>query len=413
MKILMLGWELPPYNSGGLGVACYKLSKALAAQGVEIDFAVPYTAPHNDISFMKVISALPHSPKELEPLGGAYASYNWQGTVFSKTTAHASHLPQSMRQHQEQYTKAIKKIVANEDYDMIHAHDWMTYEAAIATKQTHHIPVVAHVHATEFDRSGEHHGNPLVHEIEAEGLRLADHIVAVSQLTKDMLIKGYGLPADKVTVVHNAVDPEDFSPVSTINAYTYILAMKQKGYKVILTTNRFTVQKGMTYFLRAAQLALQIEPKLLFLLCGSGEQYNELVSLSAELGISQNVLFPGFVRGKALRDAYEVADMFVMSSVSEPFGISALEAVGYGNVTLVSKQTGLCEIIKHMLKFDYWDTQTLASYIVAAAQHESLPAVLRANAQDEFKHLTWERVATKLQKLYSEQQALLRAGVAA
>lgn len=412
MKILMLGWELPPYNSGGLGVACYKLCKALAVRGVEIDFVVPYTADHG-ISFMNVMPALPFTPEELQTFGGAYDSHAWRADkVFSKPTTHSGHLPVSLREQQALYTQAVKDIAASGDYDVVHAHDWLTYEAAIAAKESLQAPVIAHVHATEFDRSGEHYGNPLVHEIEAMGLNLADHVVAVSQLTKDILVREYQLSASKVSVVHNAIDPDDFSPVSSVNMYTYLHHMKAQGYKVILSTNRFTVQKGMTYFLRAAQLAIRKQPKLLFLLCGSGEQYNQLVELSADLGISQNVLFAGFVRGKALRDAYEMADMFVMSSVSEPFGISALEAVGHGNVTLVSKQSGICEVVRNVLKFDYWDTAKLANYIVATAEHESLQTTLKVNAREEFQHFSWHRVAEKCKRLYDEQARVARVGVA-
>ena len=408
----MLGWELPPYNSGGLGVACYKLCKALAVHGVEIDFAVPYKAPH-DAGFMNVVAALPYSPEELRSVGGAYDSAQWQGKVFTKETRHGGHLPGSLRSQQTEFTRAVKDLAAKGGYDMIHAHDWLTYEAAIAAKEELAVPVIAHVHATEFDRSGEHYGNPLVHEIESMGLQLADHVVAVSQLTKDILVREYHLPENKVSVVHNAIDPDDFAPLSSVNTYTYLQHMKAQGYKVVLSTNRFTVQKGMTYFLRAAQQAIRKQPKLLFLLCGSGEQYNELVELSADLGIAQNVLFTGFVRGKALRDAYEMADMFVMSSVSEPFGISALEAVGYGNVTLVSKQSGICEVVRNVLKFDYWDTAKLADYIVATAEHESLPSTLRQNASQEFQHFSWQTVAEKCKRLYEEQARMQRAGVAA
>ncbi|HSX28744.1 MAG TPA: glycosyltransferase family 4 protein [Candidatus Saccharimonadales bacterium] len=411
MKILMLGWELPPYNSGGLGVACYKLCKALAAYGVEIDFAVPYAAVHDNIDFMRVIPALPYSIEELRTFAGAYESGSFTTTVFAQPSAHSAHLPRTLREQQARFTEAVQGIAAKGNYDMIHAHDWLTYEAAIAAKKELAVPVIAHVHATEFDRSGEHHGNPLVHEIEQQGLNLADHVVAVSQLTKDIIVREYGLPADKVTVVHNAIDPQDFEPVSSANAYAYLAHMKAKGYKVVLSTNRFTVQKGMTYFLRAARDALSKNPKLLFLLCGSGEQYHELIELSTSLGIAENVIFSGFVRGKALRDAYEMADMFVMSSVSEPFGISALEAVGYGNVTLVSKQSGICEVVKNILTFDYWDVPKLANYIVATAEHESLRTTLKANARDEFQHFSWHTVAEKCQRLYDEQNYLAKVGV--
>ncbi|HEU5187580.1 MAG TPA: glycosyltransferase family 4 protein [Candidatus Saccharimonadales bacterium] len=383
MKILMLGWELPPYNSGGLGVACYQLCKALAAQGCEIDFVVPYQAEH-DISFMQVHAATSQPPGAID---GGYAN---------KISTPKEAL----------YTKKVHYLLTHNRYDVIHAHDWLTFPAAVAAKQASNTPVIAHVHATEFDRSGEHFGNAVVHDIEQQGLLLADHIVAVSELTKQLLVREYNISPNKIEVVHNSVDPADFEPLPATNIYTYLRLMKCQGYKVVVSTNRLTVQKGLTYLLRAAQAAVQKNPKLLFLLCASGEQYYELIRLSAELGISQHVLFPGFVRGKALRDAYDIADMFVMPSVSEPFGISALEAVGHGTVALVSKQSGVCEVVRNMLTFNYWDTQKLAEYILSVAEHPGLHQTLQANASQEFARLSWQQVAKKSLHLYGRLQGV-------
>lgn len=397
MKILMLGWELPPYNSGGLGVACFQLCKALAAKGCDIDFVVPYTAKH-DIGFMNVIAALPYSQAQLHEFGGAYDSHK-----YLATTQHESHLPRSLRELQAAYGRSVQQLASRGGYDIVHAHDWLTFEAAMAAQREATIPIIAHVHATEFDRSGEFYGNPLVHEVERLGLIAADHIVAVSEQTKRQIVREYGIPASKIEVIHNSVDPADlqFEPVVAANSYAYLRRMKERGYKVVVSTNRFTAQKGMTYFLRAAQLAVQKNPKLLFLLGGSGDQYEELVRMSAELGISQNVLFPGFIRGKAWRDAYSIADLFVMSSVSEPFGISALEGVGYGLVTIVTNQSGVREVVKNMLTYDYWDIQKLAGYIVAASRHDGLVQTIRQNGLEEFKHLSWHKVAEKCQNLYN------------
>lgn len=399
MKILMLGWELPPHNSGGLGVACYQLCKALAAHGCTIDFVVPYNEPHPNIDFMRVIPALPFSARKARAVAGIYDSHKYIVKEFYRPGME-DHLPRDMRGMQMRYGKAVQQLAKRNQYDIIHAHEWLTYEAAIAARQSSRAPVIAHVHATEFDRSGENSGNPLVHEIEEQGLLMADHIIAVSQHTKNIVARGYNIPEDKIEVVHNSVDQADFAPLAEANMYAYLQQMKQRGYTVVVSVNRLTVQKGMTYFLQAAKRALQKEPKLLFLICGSGEQYEELVTLSAQLGISQNVLFAGFVRGKAWRDAYGVADMFVMPSVSEPFGLVALEAVGYGNIALISKQSGACEVLKNVLTFDYWDTAKLAEYIVAVASNKGLHATLQQNAAQEFKHLSWDNIAKKCHSLY-------------
>lgn len=404
MKILMLGWELPPHNSGGLGVACYKLCQALAAQGCAIDFVVPYKADHSDIDFMRIMSAVPQSVRTIKLAGGIYDSYKYAVEEFERPGLE-HHLPHTLRGLQYRYAKAVRQLAKREQYDIIHAHEWLTFEAAMAAGQVTNCPIIAHVHATEFDRSGEYSGNPLVHEIESQGLMMADHIITVSQHTKNIVVRNYGIPQDKVEVVHNSVDQADFTPQATANIYAYLTQMKKRGYKVVVSVNRLTVQKGLQYLLKAAQQAIALEPKLLFLLCGSGEQYEELIELSAQLGISQNVLFTGFVRGKEWRDAYGVADMFVMPSVSEPFGLVALEAVGYGNITLISKQSGAREVLRNVLTFDYWDTNKMAQYIVAVARHPGLHYTLRKNALAEFKNLSWDSVAQKCQQLYQRKLA--------
>lgn len=403
MKILMLGWELPPYNTGGLGVACYQLCKALAIRGVEIDFVVPYQDAHEGLDFMRIIPALPHSHAELAAAGGAYSSAGFGN--YEEQSADDG-VPAGLRSQQRRYTKAIKNIVKNGEYDAIHAHDWLTFEAAMAAKGHLNKPLIAHVHATEFDRAGAESGNPIVHEIEYATLCMADRIIAVSQGTKDLLAKRYAIPADKIDVMHNSIDPTSLAPASDANVYAYLNEMKGHGYKVVVNLGRLTIQKGLTHLLRAAQLVVEKNPKVLFLLAGTGDQYHELIGLVAELGISQNVLFTGqFVSGAAWRDAYAVGDMFVLPSVSEPFGITPLEAIGYGTPALISKQSGVGEVVRNVLKFDYWDTEKLANQILAIAEHGALYESLRDNALEEFKNLSWHTVAQKCQGIYEQTLA--------
>lgn len=396
MKILMLGWELPPYHTGGLGVACYQLCKALALKGVEIDFVVPYHDQHADVDFMNVIPALPYTAQALRAAGGAYDS-----RTFGQDQQRAT-VPTGLRDQQLQYTQSVKRLVQTKQYDAIHAHDWLTFEAGMAAKQRTQSPLIAHVHATEFDRSGEHHGNPLVHDIEYNALLMADRIIAVSNATKDLIAREYAIPADKIDVMHNSIDIADIAPADPENAYVYLEKMKQQGYKVVVNLGRLTIQKGLTHLLRAAQLVIEKNPKVLFLLAGTGEQYHELLELSADLGIAENVVFTGgFVRGKQWRDAFAIGDMFVMPSVSEPFGITPLEAIGYGNVVLLSKQSGVGEIMHNVLKFDYWDIRKLADQILAVAEHDSLRQELFTNSLQEFRELSWHKVADTCQTIYS------------
>lgn len=382
-------------------MACYNMCKALAQRGVSIDFVVPYQAEHPEVDFMEVIPALPFSAAEMQRIyGGAYDSWRYtasSGASFST----AEHMPRTLREQQARYVHSVRQLVAQgTNHSVIHAHDWLTFEAAMAAKHLTGKPLIAHVHATEFDRSGDKFGNPLVHEIEYFGLTMADRIIAVSEATKRIIVREYSIPADKVEVVHNSINAHEFGAVEEANTYAYITHMKAKGYKVVVSTNRLTIQKGLINLLKAAQSVVALNPKVLFLLCGSGDQYQELIELSAEFGISRNVIFTNWIRGKQLRDAYAVADMFVMPSVSEPFGLSALEAVGYGNATLVSKQSGVCEVMNNVLKFDYWDVDRLADQILSLAAHPGFASELITQASGEFKKFSWHDAAAKYQRLY-------------
>lgn len=391
----MLGWELPPHNSGGLGVACYQLCKHLAFKGVGIDFVLPYEAQH-DIDFMRVVPAMPINAQEFINLAGAYDTYC--GKCMSSTCEHA--YPTDLRGRQKRYGTFVEQYVRSAQPDVIHMHDWLTFEAGIKAKQITDKPLIAHVHATEFDRSGEHFGNPLVHEIEYTGLLMADRIIAVSQFTKDLIVREYNIPSDKIEVVYNSIDRAEIDSTITESTYVYLREMKKLGYKVVVNLGRLTVQKGVTYLLQAARKVLDVDDKVIFLIIGAGELRDELLEQAASLGIAQNVIFTGFLRGARWRDAYAVGDMFVMPSVSEPFGITALEAAGYGNALLLSKQSGVCEVLRSILKFDYWDTQKLADYILAVASHNVLRDQLVADVGQEFGKVSWHDAAMQCRRMY-------------
>jgi glycosyltransferase involved in cell wall biosynthesis len=383
MKILMLGWELPPVNSGGLGVVCYQLCRHLADAGVAIDFVMPYALPHDvGVDFMTVHSASP----VIASTQGTFGPYaNW----------HAE-----LAREQQQYLQTVEQLVAHNQYDAIHAHDWLTYSAGLRAKELSGRPLIAHVHSTEFDRCGQTTGNPLVHEIEYNGLLMADKIVAVSNITKQLLVDRYHLSPNKVDVMYNAGDPQLLQAQSGDNLYVYLTRMKQHGYKVVVSLGRLTIQKGLYYLLQAAKQALQVNPKLLFLVVGDGEQRDELIALSAQLGIAQNVIFTGFLRGKAWRDAYTIADMFVMTSVSEPFGLTALEAAGVGTAVLLTKQSGVSEVLHSTMRFDFWDTAKLADYIINIGEQDALRTTLAKNARLEVAAMTWQDTAARLNQLY-------------
>lgn len=395
----MLGWELPPHNSGGLGVACYHMSKALALQGAKIDFVIPYTAEHN-IGFMTIHSATGLSPLERYGLG-AYDSKSVIEKALSKADINDL---KDMRGVQKRYVRFVERMVKKNRPDAIHAHDWLTMEAGMRAKELTDAPLIVHVHATEFDRSGTDSGSPLVHEIEYQGLMMADRIIAVSNITKQIIVDKYNIPADKIEVVHNAIDVASFDDGYSYDhrTYRYLEALKREGYTVVSTITRFTIQKGLPQFLRAAARASEKYDKLAFLLVGDGEQRDELIALAADLGIADKVFFTGFVRGKQWRDAYSVSDVFVMSSVSEPFGLTALEAAHHENALIITRQSGVGEVLHSIFRYDFWDIDVLADQIVGIATSDVLKNELQSNVLHEYNRISWFDVAKQCLTIYEK-----------
>ena len=392
----MLGWELPPHNSGGLGVACLNLSKSLANMGADIDFVVPYEAEHH-LEYMKVLSAMNIDP--LIRYGGAYESKEVEVKKFHHA---ATQQVLSIRDIQKSYCEFVNRYLMQFKPDVVHAHDWLTYEAGILAKKNYGIPLVAHVHATEFDRGGAGGGNPLIHQIEYEGLIWADKIIAVSQATKNIIVERYGIPPSKIDVAYNGWTMPDDDYHFDGSSYQYLENLKKKGYTIVSTVGRFTLQKGLFHLMRAAARAISIHPKMVFLFAGDGEQKEQLMRMSADLGISQNVIFTGFIRGKQLRDIYSISDIFVMSSVSEPFGLTALEAAHHGNALIVTKQSGVGEVLHSIVRYDFWDEDKLAGALVNIAESPALVNSLRDGIKHEYARISWDDVAKKCVEVYDE-----------
>lgn len=392
----MLGWELPPHNSGGLGVACYQLCKALSKKGADIEFVLPYTADHSGIDFMRINSAHPQDVEAVIKAGIAYDSFK-----YIKDTGEVQWV--DLFGQSSIYEEAVGRIAQLASFDVIHAHDWLTCRAAIRAKTLTGKPLIVHFHSIEADRAGiPMGGNPFVREIESLALLIADRVIAVSQYTKDAIIREYGIPAEKIDVVHNHSDPSSLIPQEGDNIYHYLTQMRALGYRVVVNVGRLTIQKGLPNLLTAFQKVLQHAPKTFLLIVGDGEQRNELIQQAADLGIANNVLFAGFQRGKKWRDAYGVADLFVMPSVSEPFGLTALEAIGYGTPVLISKQSGVSEMIRNAMKVDFWDTDEMANKIVALVQNDALRDELHANSYREYMSHSWDESADKLVRIYSK-----------
>jgi glycogen(starch) synthase len=395
MKVLMLGWELPPHNSGGLGVACYQLCKALSKKGIDIEFVVPYTADHEDIDFMKIHPAHPQGISEILKSGIAYDSYKY---IFDD----GSEEWVDMFKQQAMFETAVGRLAPMLECDVIHAHDWLTFRAGLRARQVTGKPLILHVHSIESDRAGqEMGGNPLVREIEGLSFLLADRVIAVSQFTKEAIMREYDIPSDKIDVVHNSIDLEMVQTLSEDNVHKYLDSMKKQGYRVVVNIGRLTIQKGLPNLLYAAKAVIDKAPKTLFLIVGSGEQYYELVELAAELGISKNVIFAGFQRGQNWRDSFAIGDLFVMPSVSEPFGLTPLEAAGYGTASLISRQSGVAEVFRNCLKVDFWDVNEMANQIVSVVTQDSLRDELQEHALHEYESLSWHPAAERLINWYN------------
>lgn len=401
-----MGWELPPHNSGGLGVACQQLCRALSDHGIDIDFFLPYLGEH-DIDFMNVRHAVPTGAEWVAQLGTAYESYRYY-------LSQGGSIDVGLVEHQDKFAAAAAEIVANEPFDIIHAHDWLTFRAAMKAKERSGLPLVVHVHSVESDRAGQAHGgNPLVREIEEAGLLAADSIIAVSDHTKRTIIREYNIPADKIAVIHNSIDHATFvaaEPHVLPFEYQYLEALKASGWRIIVNVGRLTIQKGLDYLLRAVAKAAEQSPKTLLVFVGSGEQHEELIMKAAEYGIADKVLFAGFQRGRRWRDAFRMADLFVMPSVSEPFGLTSLEAIGYDTPVLISKQSGAAEVIRNALKVDFWDVDKMAEYINAVVSNDALRGELISGAKREISSHSWHVQAPHFTSLYHR---VLSAGIAA
>lgn len=381
----MLGWELPPHNSGGLGVACYQLSKALASYGVQIDFVLPATTQsHDSIDFMNVLPVQPVEESHRDVYKLSYENKNID----------------SIQTLQADYKKYVEDYIRkNGSPHIIHAHDWLTLEAGVHAKNLCGAPLVAHVHATEFDRSGGGYGNPFIHEVEQHGLMMADRIIAVSEYTKRLVSRTYHIPLDKIDVVHNSYSLGDMCEADRVS-YRYLDMLHSEGYSVVAAVGRLTLQKGLMQFLDAASKAAHRYDRLAFVIAGAGEQRDELIARAAELNISEQTIFTGFVRGTAWRQIYEIADMFVMSSISEPFGITALEAAAHGTPVIMTKQSGVAEVLTHSLKYDYWDTDRLADMMVNVASSDGLKQTIADNALKQLETISWESMAERCLGVY-------------
>ena len=416
MKALMFGWEFPPHILGGLGTASYGLTRGMSVQSdMEITFMLPKPWGDEDQSFLKIIPAnkVPICWREPdwaylnEVLGGQMSPEHYYhlrdcicednnhiGVNGIGSVEFSGRYPDNLQEEIRNYDAVAGVVCRSMDFDIIHSHDWLTYPAGIHAKYVSGKPLVIHVHATDFDRS-RGNVNPVVYNIEKAGMDHADHIITVSNLTRDTVIHRYGINPAKVTTVHNAVEPLS-QDILNIERKT---ALKDK---VVTFLGRITMQKGPEYFVEAAYRVLQRTQNVRFVMAGSGDMMEKMIRLVAQRNISDKFHFTGFLRGREVYEMLKSSDVYIMPSVSEPFGISPLEAMQVGVPTVVSKQSGCAEILSHVIKTDYWDIDAMADAIYSIITYPAMYESLKIEGKKEVDEIKWEYAAQKVRNVYNK-----------
>jgi len=381
MRVLMLGWELPPLISGGLGTACYGLLKALRREEIDVTFVVPRAVQGLGYDSANIVGALEtiQASKMVSSLLPYASSYG--GNLYSE----------NILEEAARFAEVAGRIVQEQAFDIIHAHDWTTYRAGVLAREAVGKPLVVHVHSIEHDRAlGS--PNPQVCALEREGLLATDRIIAVSRYTRQRIAENYRIDPTKMEVIHNGIDEDAY--LSTR------LGPSEHRPKIILFVGRLTAQKGPQYFLLAAKRVLESDPDLRFFIVGDGDMRSHLEKMAEELGIADNVRFLGFLSQFDLNRVYTLASVCVMTSVSEPFGLVALEAMRRRIPVIVPRQAGVTEAVRHCLRVDYWDIDDIAAKILAVVSNDSLAEEFARKATQEVSKLTWKQAAKKLIHVY-------------
>ncbi|MFN4243398.1 MAG: glycosyltransferase family 4 protein [Tepidisphaerales bacterium] len=456
MRVLMLGWEFPPFITGGLGTACYGLTRALSVLGHDIVFVLPRPAatpfssqvtlappttpgaaprpvemqlePFERVVFRTVESAGPRGPsgaydrpaptqvsvvretivtqrvREARPDESATPRRPPPGAEGPEPPPPPSPYPKDLLAEVQRYADLVRELATRERFDVIHAHDWMTFPAALAVAAATNKPLVVHVHSTEFDRAGNN-VDQRVYDIERRGMQGAARVIAVSHLTRSLCVSHYGVDPSKVEVIHNAVElPHGPAGRAAELPTTFRIAANEK---IVLFLGRITFQKGPEYFLAAARRVLEVLPNVRFVMAGTGDLVRQVMDLAVQMGIGSKVLFTGFLRGPDVQRLYDLADVYVMPSVSEPFGIAPLEAMRQGVPVIISRQSGVAEVLKHALKVDFWDVGDLADKIIAVLRHPPLAAALREHGALEVSRLSWADAARAVEDVYRKAMSWL------
>ena len=409
----MFGWEFPPHILGGLGTASYGLTKGMYDNGdMDITFVIPKPWGDEERSFARIVGAncVPVAWRDVSydyvqsRIGNVmdpqlyfdlrdhiYADFNYMGTNDLGCIEFSGRYPDNLLEEINNYSIMAGVIARTVDFDVIHSHDWLTYPAGIHAKQVTGKPLVIHVHATDFDRS-RGNVNPTVFAIEKDGMNNADHIITVSNLTRQTAIEKYGSNPDKVTTVHNAVEP--------LSEEIRSIKMQKGKDKVVTFLGRITMQKGPEYFVEAASRVLAKTHNVRFVMAGSGDMMEKMIRLAADRDIADRFHFTGFLKGRQVYEMLAASDVYIMPSVSEPFGISPLEAMQMGVPSIISKQSGCAEILENVIKVDYWDINALADSIYSIIKYPALYNHLREKGLAEIDTIQWKKAGAKVIDIY-------------
>jgi glycosyltransferase involved in cell wall biosynthesis len=407
IKVLMLGWEFPPFISGGLGTACYGLTRAMENMNVNITMLLPigtWGCEGNFYNCFELQVAEDENPSNItfkpvpSELPNPYTrSHNRSQPLRLRCAGSIGGYDGNLAERVDEYAKRCTDLIEQESYDVIHAHDWVTFPAGIALSSKLSKPLVVHVHATEFDRSGSY-VNETVYEIERKGMEAASLVIAVSQYTSDILVERYAVPRHKIRIVHNGIMPKP--PAQQQPA-------KRNGQRIVLFLGRITGQKGPYHFIDAAEKTLSRLKNVKFVVAGWGDLAPAIIEQVAAKRLGSKILFTGFLRGGQVDLAYRTADVYVMPSVSEPFGLTAVEAVQQGVPVILSKTTGVGEILNRgAVKIDFWDAEKIAETIVKILSDHALAEKLTEAGREEIRFLTWEAAASKCLAAYQEAIAM-------
>lgn len=420
----MFGWEFPPHITGGLGTACYGMTKGLLKQGAEVLFVVPKAYGDEDQKAIRIINAsdvavdiqdvefqkfaknftyleigsnlVPYlDPEEFEKIINETQAEKElrKKSIYSKKYQFSGKYGIDLMEEVSRFALVAGAIASEYDFDVIHAHDWHTYFAGMAAKKVSGKPLVCHIHATEFDRTGEN-VNTFVYDIEKTGMMAADRVIAVSNLTRNTVINRHGIDPAKVFTVHNAIEP-----VEKPESVNVKKALKEK---VVTFLGRITFQKGPEYFIEVAHKILQRDRNVRFVMAGSGDMLNKMIKRVAHLKIADRFHFTGFLQGEAVDRMFALSDVFVMPSVSEPFGLVPLEAMRTNVPVIVSKQSGVAEILKHAIKVDFWDVDGLADAIWGLIKYDAVSKIFIDYGKEEVDNLKWEYAAVKIMDVYRD-----------